>query len=91
MLTFWITWAALTILVIMLAVYRKFATRNENACVHLTDSEATAIPEQVEVAKRVDKIDRWGKTLTLVDVAFLTVLLSIVFYNAWQISLETMK
>jgi hypothetical protein len=59
--------------------------------VHLTDSEAPAISEQVEVAKRVDKIDRWGKTLTIVDVAFLAVLLSIVFYNAWQISLQTIK
>jgi len=91
MLTLWITWAVLTIAVITLAVFRKFSARNQDAFVHLSDSEAPVISKQAAVACKLDKIDYWGKTLTVVDVAFLAVLLGIVFYNAWRFSLETMN
>jgi hypothetical protein len=89
MLTLWIAWAALTVAVITLALFRKFATRYEDAYVHLADSEAAVISEQVTVARKLDKIDYWGKTLTIVDVAFLVVLLGIAIYNAWAKSLES--
>jgi hypothetical protein len=91
MLTLWIVWAVLTIAVITLAVFRKFSARNQDAFVHLSDSEAPVISEQAAVARKLDKIDYWGKTLTVVDVAFLVVLLGIVFYNAWRFSLETIN
>ncbi len=91
MLTLWIVWAALTIVVIMLAVFRKFSTRHDDMYVHLADAEAPVITEQVTVARKLEKIDYWGKTLTVVDIAFLAVLLGIVFYNAWRTSLDSMK
>jgi hypothetical protein len=91
MLTLWIVWAVLTMVVITLALFRKFAARNEDAFVHLADSEAPVISEQATVARKLDKIDYWGKTLTIVDIAFLVVLLGIVFFNAWRSSLESMK
>ncbi len=91
MLTLWICWALLTVVVITLALYRKFATRNADAFVHLTDGEAPIISQQATVARKVDRIDFWGKTLTVVDFAFLAVLVGIVFYNAWRISLETLN
>lgn len=89
MLTLWIAWSVLTIAVIMLAMFRKFSARNEDAYVHLADSEAPVISEQAMVARKLDKIDYWGKTLTVVDIAFLAVLLGIVLYNAWRSSLQT--
>ncbi len=91
MLTLWILWAVLTVVVIMLAVFRKFASRKEDAFVHLADSEVPVITEQATVARKLDKIDFWGKTLTVVDVAFFAVLLGVVFFNAWRSSLESMK
>jgi len=91
MLTLWIAWAVLTIGVITLALFRKFSTRNEDSFVHLSDAEAPVITEQVTVARKLEKIDYWGKTLTVVDIAFLAVLLGIVFYNAWRTSLDSMK
>ena len=91
MLTLWIVWALLTVAVITLALYRKFATRNEDDFVHLADAEAPVISQQVTVARKLEKIDFWGKTLTVVDVAFLVFLVGIVCYNAWQISLDTVK
>ena len=91
MFTLWIVWAALTLAVISLAVYRKLAAGKQDAYVHLAEGEANIIPQQATVAQKLDKIDSWGKTLTVVDVAFLVVLLSVVCYNAWHTSLETMK
>jgi hypothetical protein len=91
MLTLWIVWAALTIVVIMLAIFRKFSTRHNDTYVHLADSEAPVISEQMTVARKLEKIDYWGKTLTVVDAAFLAVLIGIVCFNAWRISLETVK
>jgi hypothetical protein len=91
MLTLWIAWAALTAVVIMLAIYRKFSTRHNDIYVHLADAEAPVISQQVTVARKLEKIDYWGKTLTVVDVAFLVVLIGIVAFNAWRISLETIK
>jgi hypothetical protein len=91
MLTLWIVWALLTITVIMLALYRKFATRNEDDFVHLADAEAPVISQQLTVARKLEKIDFWGKTLTVVDVAFFVALVGVVCYNAWRSSLETMQ
>jgi hypothetical protein len=91
MLTLWIVWAALTLTVITLAVYRKLAASKEDAFVHLADAETNVISQQATVAQKLDKIDSWGKTLTVVDVAFLVVLLSVICYNAWHTSLDSMK
>lgn len=91
MLTLWIVWAVLTTIVITLAIYRKLTARNEDDFVHLTAGETNVISQQVTVAQKLDKIDSWGKTLTIVDVAYLVVLLSVVCYNAWHTSLESMK
>jgi hypothetical protein len=91
MLYLWIVWAVLTLAVLSLAVYRKVAARNEDDFVHLADGEAPVISRQVTVAQKLERIDTWGKTLTVVDVAFLVVLLGVIFYNAWQTSMETMK
>jgi len=91
MLTLWIVWAVLTIIVITLAIYRKLAANKEDDYVHLSEGEANIISQQVTVAQKLEKIDTWGKTLTIVDVAYLVVLLSVVCYNAWHTSLESMQ
>jgi hypothetical protein len=89
MLTLWITWCVLTIAVITLAILRKVSARHEDSYVHLADSEAQIITEQASVAGKLDRIDYWGKALTVVDLAFLAVLLGIVLFNAWRSSLQT--
>jgi uncharacterized protein YceK len=91
MLTLWIVWAVLTILVISLAVFLKIAARNESSFVHLADSEVGSISQQTTVAHKLDKIDYWGKALTIVDVGFFAVLFGIVLFNAWRSSMELVK
>ncbi len=89
MLTLWIIWCVLTLAVITLAILRKVSARHEDSYVHLADSEARSISEQASVAGKLDRMDSWGKTLTVLDLAFLAVMLGIVLYNAWRTSLQT--
>jgi hypothetical protein len=84
MLALWIAWSVLTLVVISLAIARKIAARNDDEYVHLAEGEVAAIPQQVAVAAKLEKIDHWGKTLTVVDVLFGLALVAVLCFNAWQ-------
>jgi len=89
MLALWIVWLALTLLLIGLALYRKFESHfHEDDLVHLAEGEARYIPNQVATARLLDKIDSWGKTLTVVDAVFGLTLFAVFLYNAWQESIK---
>jgi len=89
MLALWILWSALTLFLIGLALYRKFEAHfHEDDLVHLAEGESKFIPNQLATARLLDRIDGWGKTLTIVDVVFGLALLAVVLYNAWQQSLN---
>lgn len=70
MLFLWIVWAALTLFVISLAVMRKLTARKEDDLLHLSGNPDPVIAQQYSVAGKLDKIDHWGRLLTIVDVAF---------------------
>ncbi len=91
MFTLWIVWSALTLFVISLALIRKFTARNEDDLVHLSGSVESTISNQYAVATKLDKIDHWGKLLTVVDVAFGIVLFAVTLYITWQNSLVLEK
>ncbi|HLG98371.1 MAG TPA: hypothetical protein VKX49_18790 [Bryobacteraceae bacterium] len=91
MFTLWMVWIALTLFVISLALVRKYAAREEDDLVHLTGVADAVITHQTEVAHKLDKIDRWGKLLTVADLVFGFVLLAISMYTTWQNSLALDK
>jgi len=84
MLALWVLWAVLTIVVISLAIARKFTARKDDEYLHLADAEVAAIPQQAVIANRLDRLDHWGKTLTVVDVVFGAVLVAMLCYRVWQ-------
>ncbi len=84
MFTLWMVWAALTLLVIALAVIRKVTSLKEDDMIHLSGAPEAAINQQFTVAGKLDKIDHWGKLLTVVDVAFGVVLALATLYMTWQ-------
>src|SRR5712691_11836476 len=62
-------WAVLGIVTLALAIYRgAFAAHREEDVVHLGSGEEREIPKQTALARRMDAIDRWGKTLTIIVV-----------------------
>ncbi|MBZ5608465.1 MAG: hypothetical protein LAP38_09420 [Acidobacteriia bacterium] len=91
MFTLWIVWAALTLFVIALALVRKFTSLKEDDLIHLSGSPEAAISQQFTVATKLDKIDYWGKLLTVVDVAFGVVLALVTLYITWQNSVALDK
>ena len=87
MLALWIVWFTLTAAVISLAIARKFAARNEDDFVHLSDLDSRAIAQQTTIARRLEWFDHWGKTLTIADVAMGVILVVIMLFTAWRQSL----
>ncbi len=60
-----IGWGVLALIVITLAFYRRHVASQEDDTLHVTGPD-TVIKEQLTVAQRLEKIDRWGKALTVV-------------------------
>ena len=71
-----------------LALYRKFVALHENDLIHVSEGESKMIPQQIEMAQRLDLIDRWGKILTVVAAAGGLVLGGVYLYLLWQESLR---
>lgn len=83
-LTPWlISWAVLATIVIVLAVYRWRVASHEDDVIHLEDTSDTAIAQQMEIARKLDTIDRWGKSLTVIAFLYGLILGGLYLYRAW--------
>ena len=68
-----VAWSVLALTVLGLALYRKLASLHEDDLIHLGPGQGKLIPQQVALSRKLDAVDRWGKTLTI--VAFIAGLL----------------
>ena len=84
MFTLTSVWAILASAVIALALYRKVAARGEDDMLHVRESEAAINAKQSALAKTLNRIDRWGKTLTVAVVLYGIVLLARFLYVGWE-------
>jgi hypothetical protein len=81
-------WSIFGLAVLVLAIYRKVLTfHGDDEFVHLAAGEQQLIPQQVARARKLDVIDRWGKSLTVFTVASGLAIVAVVLYEAWQASL----
>ena len=82
-----ILWSLLGLLVLGLALYRKFiALHEEDDLVHLSEGEARLIPHQVAVNSKIQKIDRLGEILTVATVIGGLAIAAVYLYGAWVAS-----
>jgi hypothetical protein len=81
LLPYAIFWGVLAIVVVSLIIYRKSVTSREDDSIHL---EGSAPAEQAILAHRVELIDRWGKTLTVVVALYGVALAAIYLYQVWN-------
>jgi hypothetical protein len=84
--TLFVLWAILAALVLGLAFYRKLVADREDDSLHVGPGEEKIILEQKHIAARLATLDRWGKTLTVITVAYGLVILlitAISLYQAW--------
>ncbi len=88
MLALWIVWAVMTVGVLGLALYRKITSwYQEDDYVHLAAGEERAIPHQIEVTQRLDRIDNYGEKLTVVVLVYGLALFAAMLYSGWKASL----
>ena len=78
-----VIWLALTSAVIGLAVYRKLVTRNEDDFLHVSEGDGARVAQQAALAGRLDAVDRWGKTLTVIAVSIGAILAAVTVYQTW--------
>jgi hypothetical protein len=82
-----ILWSLLALVVLGLALYRKVITmHHEDELVHLAAGEEKLIPQQVALSAKLDRIDRWGKILTIATVVSGLVIAAVYLWGAWESS-----
>jgi hypothetical protein len=79
-----ISWAALAVVVLVLAVYRISLGRHDDVVVHLAGPEAGLISQQTHMAARMRKVEVWGQSLTAVMALYGLTLLAIWAYQMWE-------
>jgi len=80
-------WAALALVVLAMAVYRYRLVRHEDSTLDLLEN-STVASHQAKVFKKADVIERWGKVLTLIVVAYGLVLTSAYLYHMWLVTYQ---
>ena len=85
------TFTALTVLFVVmvvatvsLALWRKFITMREDDYIHIAEGEEKLIPQQLEVARTIALVDRWGEILTVATAAYGLVLGALYLYQRFQ-------
>ncbi|MDE3196183.1 MAG: hypothetical protein KGN84_07560 [Acidobacteriota bacterium] len=65
---FVVIWSVMAVAVVGLAIARNVAGLHEDDNLHLVDSEQGMISKQLAFHGFVDRIEKWGITLTIVTV-----------------------
>ena len=80
LIPFSVAWLAMACAVLGLALYRKIVARNEHECILMHEQKAA---QQSALAERINFVDRWGQTLTIVTVVFGVALGGVFLYQKW--------
>lgn len=79
-----ILWVVLALAVVALALYRRTVASHEVDVLHVSTSGSHLVARQTSLAQRIDKIDFWGKALTIILVVYGFVLAGWILYQVWE-------
>lgn len=74
-------WILMAIGVVVMVAWRKVVGRQDDETIHVMD--VGAVSHQVDVAHKLDVIDKWGKLLTIITVVYGLVLGALYMYQSW--------
>jgi len=77
------TWAILAVVVLGLALYRFSLAGHEDESLHVSAVEARQVVEQQQVFGKLNRVEFWGKLLTIVVVLYGLVIAGAYLYHAW--------
>ena len=78
---FAVIWGVLALVVLVMAGYRKTISVQEDETLHL--SSASESMHQVQIAHKLDVIDKWGKLLTIIAAVYGLILALAYTYQTW--------
>jgi len=67
LIPFIVLWVLLALSVAVLVVWRKMIASQEDDTIHVLQG---SVAQQVTVAHKLEVIDKWGKIMTVITVAF---------------------
>ncbi len=79
-----ILWLLLAAVVVGLAVYRRLVASHEDDLIHVGPGEERLVSQQLEVAGRLEKVDRVGKMLTIFVTVSGLILFAFWVYTVWM-------
>ena len=81
---FFVLGALLALSVIAMIFWRKAVAHTEDDTLHVLDAGNSVVAHQAEVAHKLETIDKWGKTLTVVTVVYCLIVGAIFVYQQWM-------
>ncbi|HLK49676.1 MAG TPA: hypothetical protein VKT49_16150 [Bryobacteraceae bacterium] len=78
---FTVIWLVLAVVVAVMAGYRKTISVQEDETLHI--GSASESMHQVQVAHKLDVIDKWGKLLTVIAAVYGLLLALAYTYQTW--------
>ena len=79
-----IAWVVVTLLVLVLAAYRKHLDRLEDTDLHLGTMTPQEAQSKASFNQRVHRIELLGKSFTVMFVALSSVVFALWAYNQWM-------
>jgi hypothetical protein len=76
-----VIWGFLALVILVMAGYRKMISVQEDETLHL--GSATESTHQVQIAHKLDVIDKWGKLLTIIAAVYGLILALAYTYQTW--------
>lgn len=77
-------WGAVTLMLVVLMIYRSTLVLHEDDQLFLSDSDAQIEKEQVELQKRMDKIKPFVRLLGATSGMLLIVMAGLLIWDAYQ-------
>jgi hypothetical protein len=74
---FVLIWGAMALVTAALIVWRTKLGFNEDDSVHLSEAQVSAEKGQIVRSRSIDSVDKWGKAMTALTVAYGVVLLAV--------------
>jgi hypothetical protein len=78
------TWIPLAVVVAVLAIYRNMMASHEDETLHVLGGDAPQVAAQIKLSQKLEVIERWGKILTTVLVAYGLLIGVMYLYYVWQ-------
>jgi hypothetical protein len=86
---FLVLWGLMALSVLVLIIWRRQVAQGEDDSLHVLNAEV--VPHQMALAHKLETIDKWGKTLTILTVVAGIAIAGVYFYQMWVSTSTTIQ